>query len=66
MAPDKPPFEARGHMDFVKVAVDPWRFDFATTGARRVVARQDDAPQLRSNPGLRELGAHGGWVWFAL
>lgn len=66
MAPDKPPFEARGHMDFVKVAVDPWRFDFATTGARRVVARQDDAPQLRSNPGLRELGAHRGWVWFAL
>ena len=63
---DKPPFQVRGQMDFVKVTIDPLRFDFASTGAQRVVASSDAAPQLRANGHLRELGEHGGYIWFAL
>jgi len=56
----------RGHMDSVKVAIDPQRFDFAGTGARRVLAWADAAQQLRANSQLLELGEHGGYVWFSV
>jgi len=63
---DEPPFRVRGHMDSVKVAIDPQRFDFAGTGARRVLAWADAAQQLRANSQLLELGEHGGYVWFSV
>lgn len=62
----EPPFKAHGAMDLVRVTVDPQRFDFASTGAGRVMAHAASAQLLRANHGLRELGAHGGFVWFTV
>jgi len=62
----EPPFKVHGQMDFVRVTVDPLRFDFARTGARRVLARAEVAPMLSGNPGLTALGMHDGFVWFAV
>ena len=53
-------------MDLVRVSIDPQRFDFASTGARRIMAPADTAQALSANPSLRELGGHGGFVWFAV
>ncbi len=65
--PEKePPFRVRGHMDFVKVTIDPRRFDFSATRAQRVLAWADAARELRANSQLLELGEHGGYVWFAI
>ena len=66
MPPTEPPFKAHGDMDLVRVSIDPQRFDFASTGAGRVVAATDAAPLLRASPNLRELGGHGGFVWFTV
>ena len=62
----EPPFKATGNMDSVRVTVDPQRFDFASTGAGRVMASGDSAQLLRANPGLRERGKHGDFVWFSV
>ena len=62
----EPPFKAHGNLDSVRVTVDPQRFDFASTGARRVMAHNDAAELLRTSPGLRELGVQGDYVWFAV
>lgn len=66
MTSEEPTFQVRGDMDAVKVTIDPLRFDFASTGARRVVIWHDSAPQLRINPLLREIGTYQGWIWFSL
>ncbi len=66
LPPAGPAFVARGDMDFVRVTLDPLRFDFATTGATRVAAPMQAAQQLRGNTSLRELGHHGGYLWFAV
>ena len=52
--------------DTVIVTVHPQRFNFASTGAQRVAAQENDAVLLRANPALNELGQRGGWVWFAV
>lgn len=62
----EPPFKAHGNLDSVRVTVDAKRFDFASTGAGRVMAYSDSAQLLRANPGLHELGGVGGFVWFAV
>lgn len=66
LPPDRPAFAVRGEMDFVRVTLDPLRFDFARTGAARVAAPTQAAQQLRGNTSLRELGHHGDYVWFAV
>lgn len=65
--PDSPSFQARHlSLDTVEVTVDPQHFDFASTGAMRVVAQEKDATLLRNNPSLAELGHHAGLFWFAV
>jgi len=66
LPPDRPAFAVRGEMDFVRVTLDPLRFDFARTGAARVAAPTQAAQQLRGNTSLRELGHHGDYVWFVV
>lgn len=65
MAPRGPAWRVQGRLDRVRVELDPMRFDFASTGARRVLARGEDAQRLRQSPRLRALGEVNGWVWFA-
>ncbi|QEA13241.1 DUF7657 domain-containing protein [Comamonas flocculans] len=60
-----PPWRVAGELDRVRVSVDALRFDFASTGAGRVLARGEDARRLRESPRLHELGEVDGWVWFA-
>ena len=64
--PTEPPFKAHGDMDLVRVSIDPQRFDFASTGAGRIMAPADAVQALSANPSLRKLGGHGGFVWFAV
>ena len=65
--PEGPPFKAQHrNLDAVEVTVDPRRFSFASTGARRVAARPDAAAVLRTSPELTELGQDGGLFWFAV
>lgn len=65
--PTGPTFRvSTNHLDAVNVAIDPRRFDFASTGARRVAALEEDAKSLRDSPRLTELGQHGGLFWFAV
>lgn len=64
LAPDGPAWRVEGELDRVRVSVDALRFDFASTGAGRVLARGEDARRLRESPRLRELGEARGWVWF--
>src|SRR5690606_38544310 len=52
--------------DTVIVALDPQRFSFSHTGAKRVVAQEKDAALLRSNASLVEIGHQGGLFWFAV
>ena len=66
MPPTEPPFKTHGDMDLVRVSIDPQRFDFASTGAGRIMAPADTAQALSANPSLRKLGGHGGFVWFAV
>lgn len=53
-------------LDIVKVTIDPRKFDFSSTGARRVAARESSAMKLRISPQLEELGNYGGLTWFAV
>ena len=65
--PAGPTFRVQtNHLDAVNVAIDPRRFDFASTGAQRVAALEEDAKSLRDSPHLSELGQHGGLFWFAV
>lgn len=52
-------------IDQVHVHVNPRRFDFSCTGAVRVAAPQQWTDALAMNPGLMQLGAYQGVVWFA-
>jgi uncharacterized membrane protein len=51
-------------LDVVSVTVDPHRFSFASTGARRIASQEDAAAYLRNNPDLTLLGHADGWFWF--
>lgn len=62
-----PPFRVSNSQgDTVIVTVNPRSFDFSSTGAQRVVAREENAPLLRDSPSLTELGHHSGWFWFSV
>lgn len=62
-----PPFRVSNSQgDTVIVTVNPRRFDFSSTGARRIVARGENVPLLRNSPLLTELGHHSGWFWFSV
>lgn len=55
-----------GSVDQVHVHIDPRRFDFACTGAERVVALAQWAVALRLNPSLTVVGTHQQVAWFAV
>jgi len=65
LPPHTPAWRVEGSLDRVRVELDPMRFDFASTGAQRVLARGEDAQRLRQSPRLHALGEVNGWVWFA-
>lgn len=64
--------ESRGYrivlpsVDQLHVHVDPQRFDFSCTGARRVAVPAQRAEPLSLNPGLNRLGTYQGIAWFAV
>lgn len=62
--PNGRPYRVANGLDNVNVEVDPRRFDFASTGAQRVAALEDEAKHLRDNPLLAEIGQYGRLVWF--
>ncbi|MEG2279262.1 DUF7657 domain-containing protein [Comamonas sp.] len=57
---------AHPSLDIVKVTIDPRKFDFSSTGAQRIAARESSAIKLRISPQLEELGNYGGLTWFAV
>jgi hypothetical protein len=63
--PAGPAFKVSHRLDAVVLTIDPQRFDFASTGAQRIVAQKEPAKLLRANPELVELGHAGDWFWFA-
>lgn len=55
---------AAPRMDAVTVFFEPASFDFAQTGAKRVVVHENLASALERSPRLERLGSHRQSVWF--
>lgn len=64
--PQGVPYQIAHELDQVRISVDPRRFNFALTGAKRVIATGNDVSALRTSPTLQEIGTQDQWVWFAV
>jgi hypothetical protein len=52
------------NLDRVIVYINPKIFDYAATGAERVVTSQYNAKTVQNNPQLQRMGESGYYVWF--